>query len=142
AEDTHLPVNRESLPSEDLGEPPGTVAALQLHLEQAVLGMNKTKPKGGVLVVLGTYHRDPVGVALDADFSLRSGHDEPPSGLRQRRKEIEDEPPAKDDQQRKQAYKNAQDHGIPSRRLCGCATEFPCHSGKTREKTHMALSPD
>src|SRR6516162_9030809 len=65
AEDAHLPIGYQRLGSEYLGEPSGAVAALQLHLEQPILGMGKAKAKGGVFVVLGDDQRDPVGIALD-----------------------------------------------------------------------------
>jgi hypothetical protein len=75
--------------------------------------MDEAEAKGRVLVVSRGDQRDPIGVALDADFGFRSGYAEPAVGLRQRRQEIEDEPAAEGDQQRKQARENAPDPGIP-----------------------------
>src|SRR4029077_19751762 len=68
AEDTHLPVGRERLGPKYLGEPSRTIAALQLHLEQPVLGMHKADTERGVFVVLRDDQRDAIGITLDADF--------------------------------------------------------------------------
>ena len=51
-EHAHLRVDRHRVRPEDLGQPSGAVAPLQLHLEQPVLGMGETEAEGGVVVVL------------------------------------------------------------------------------------------
>src|SRR5215472_4343908 len=103
AENPHLAVSRHCLGPESLCEPPGAVAALQLHLEQPVLGMCEAKAKGCVFVVLRGDQWDAVSVALDTDFGFRPGHGKPAIGLRQRRPQIEVQPTAYDEQQRRPA---------------------------------------
>ena len=65
AEHAHLRVDRHRRLAENLGEPAGAVAALQLHLEQPVLRMGEAEPEGEVVVVLGGDRRYAVGVAGD-----------------------------------------------------------------------------
>ena len=110
AEDPHLPIGCQRFGPKYLGEPSRTVAALQLHLEQPVLGMHKAETEGGVFVVLRDDQRDAVGITLDADFRFWAGHHEPTVGLRQRRQQIEAEPAPRDKQQSQQADQTAPDH--------------------------------
>ena len=84
AEDAHLSVGCHRLRPENLGEPSGAIAALQLHLQQPVLGMDKAEPKGGVRVVTSGDQRHAVGVALDPNCAFGSGSDDAAVELRQR----------------------------------------------------------
>ncbi len=102
-EDAHLAVVCRRLRPEDLGQPSRTIAALQLHLEEAILGMDKAEAEGGILVVASGYQGNAVGVAVDADLGVQPGDDEAAAGLRQRRAQIKGDPAAEDHEQCQQA---------------------------------------
>ena len=141
AEDAHLPVGRRRLRPEDLGEPSRTITALQLHLEEAVLGMDEAEAEGGILVIAGGDQRHAVGIAVDADLGFQPGEDEAAAGLRQGRQQIKSDPAAEDHEQRQQARKNAPDHGASlSRCTRRDPRKFPCRQRKTGRNFIKAAS--
>jgi len=73
-------------------DPPGAVATLQLHLEQAFLRMDETDTKSDIFIILCSDQRDTVGITLDPDLGSWSRQHDPSVGLGQRRAEIKVEP--------------------------------------------------
>ena len=59
------PVAGQHVGPKDFREPPGSGAAHDVHLEQAVLGMDESQRKIGVILGVGLDPRDAVGIARD-----------------------------------------------------------------------------
>src|SRR5215831_9176486 len=104
AEHAHLQVGRERLRPEDLREPPGAIAPLQLHLKQPFLGMHKAQAISDVFVVLRYDLRHAVGIPLDPYLCFWSRENDTAFGLRKRRPKIEIEPGAEGEQQPQQRH--------------------------------------
>ena len=60
--------------AEEFGELAGALAAQEIHLEEALLGVDETESAGDVRTVLPTDRRHPESVALDGDCGAQTGN--------------------------------------------------------------------
>ncbi len=123
----HLPIDRQRIGSKDLGKPAGSVTPLQLHLEQPLLGMDKTEAESDVFVALRDDVRHAIGVPLDPDLGLRSGEHDAAIGLRQGRAKVQIETGAEDDQQKRKEACPDPDPAPPRKSPKGEGTGWGSH---------------
>jgi hypothetical protein len=118
-------------------------APQQLHLKEAILGVDVPQPEGGVRVIARADQRDAVLVAGDRHLGLEPRHRDPALDPRQRRAEIEREPAAEGEHEQQRSGQNAADHrrarSIRARRAMPAAIRLSACRNRARLAIHSTL---
>jgi hypothetical protein len=109
-ERAHHLVGIERAGTEPLGEPPGAIAALRVHLEEAILGMDVAEREGGIEVVLGGDGGDADHVARDPHRGRDALHDARRPERRQRGMQPQQPRERRDDRRQQEDDENAPAH--------------------------------
>ena len=96
AERAHHGIGRHGRRADDLGQPPGAEPARQVHLQQAILGMDETEREIGVVLGGSADGDDAVAIAPDLDRAGQAGDLEGAADLRQRLAQPDEEPEAEE----------------------------------------------